>query len=79
MRVFSLLFLLSIFLCSQSGWSAMRLSQDGRGEVLIFPFYSALDDDRTLITISNSTGYVKGVSVNVREGLIGGEALGWHV
>ena len=57
----------------------MRLSQDGRGEALIFPFYSALDDDRTLITITNSTGYVKGVTVKVREGLNGAQALGWHV
>ena len=66
-------------LSSQYAWGAMHISRDGRAEVLIFPFYSALGSDNTALTISNSTGYVKAVKVTVREGLNGQPGLQWFV
>lgn len=59
--------------------SAMHLSKDGEGEVLIFPFYSALGDDFTELKVTNSSGFVKAVKVRVREGLRGDVGLDWHV
>ena len=79
MKTVAQLLALSTALSAQSSWGAMRLSQDGQGEVLIYPFYSALGDDVTELTVSNNSGLVKGLAVKVREGLRGDVGLAWNV
>ena len=58
---------------------ALRLSNTGKGEVLIFPYYSAYNSERTEITVTNSSSYVKAAHIVVREGLRGENVLNWIV
>ncbi len=47
---------------------AVHLSQDGTGQVLLFPFYAVDEGFQNLLTIVNTTDEVKAVSVRFREG-----------
>ena len=69
--------LLAIFAMPSIG--ALRISDTGQGEVLIFPYYSAYNLERTEITVTNSSSYVKAAHVVVREGLRGENVLNWIV
>ena len=79
MKIVARLLALFISVSAQSSWGVMRLSQDQQGEVLIYPFYSALSGDFTELKVSNTSGFVKGVKVKVREGLRGDVGLAWNV
>ncbi len=76
--IFSALARATLFCClAHPTHAAMRISPIGEGEVLLVPYYSAIEGDVTLITINNPTDYVKAVGISVREGLAGREGLGW--
>jgi len=76
--IFSALARTALFCClAHPTHAAMRISPTGEGEVLLVPYYSAIEGDVTLITINNPTDYVKAVGISVREGLAGREGLGW--
>jgi hypothetical protein len=47
---------------------AVRLSNDGRGEVLLFPYYTVNSGNQTLISIVNSTDRGKATRLFFREG-----------
>lgn len=46
----------------------MHLANDGRGEVLIFPYYTSDGGNQTLLSVVNSTSRGKAVKVRFREG-----------
>lgn len=75
-RIFALVFLCS---CSLQAMAQMRLSEDGTGEVLIFPFYSAASGEESSFVIRNHTDHAKGVYLRFREGLAGAEVLSFNV
>lgn len=79
MKVVAQLLALFIAVSIESSWGAMHLTQSGEGEVLIFPLYSAFGSDTTEVSITNPTGVVKAVRVNVREGLNGQLGLNWNL
>lgn len=57
--------------------AAMRIAQSG--EVLFYPYYAAGEGYETSISITNTTGMVKGIKVAIREGLRGSEVLTWNL
>ena len=57
--------------------AAMRIAQSG--EVLLFPYYAAGEGYESSVSITNTTGMVKGIRVTIREGLRGSEVLGWNL
>ena len=67
------------FLAAGAADSAMHLSDDGEGEVLIFPFYTSAGADTSNFEIVNNTGYVKAVKLRFRDGLGAADVLGYHV
>ena len=58
---------------------AVNLSQDGTGEVLIFPFYTVQGTEETLLSIVNTTAISKAVKVRFREGMNSAEVLDFNV
>lgn len=75
---FSLFVLCSVFLAD--GTSAqMRVAESGRGEVLIFPFYSATQSNKTEFTIRNHKDHAKAVALRFREGRAGAEVLSFYL
>ena len=57
----------------------MRLSGDGKGEVLIFPFYSAASGEESNFVIRNHTDDAKALYLRFREGLGGSEVLAFNL
>ena len=57
----------------------MKLNEADQGEVLLFPLYTAEARATTEFYVTNSTDFVKGVRISVREGMRGAEALSWNV
>jgi hypothetical protein len=58
---------------------AVMLSTDGRGQVLISPYYTVNNDLNTLVTITNNTIDVKAVKINIRESLGGYVVASYNV
>jgi hypothetical protein len=48
--------------------AVMHLASDGRGEVLVFPYYTSDGGNQTLLSVVNSTSRGKAVKVRFREG-----------
>ena len=57
----------------------MQLSEDGRGEVLIFPFYSAASGEETSFVIHNHESHAKALYLRFREGLSGAQVLSFNL
>jgi hypothetical protein len=48
---------------------AVHVSTDGTGQALLFPYYSAANNNNTFITLTNTTDQAKAVKVRFREGV----------
>ena len=70
---------LFVLLLSSQAFAQMRLSDDGQGEVLIFPFYSAASGEESSFIIRNHTSHAKALYLRFREGLSGAEVLSFNV
>jgi len=66
-------------LCTGTGNAAMFHSPEGRGQVLLFPYYTVNDNVQTLVSVVNSTGHGKAIAVRFREGSNSREVLGFHL
>ncbi len=62
-----------------AGVSAVELSHDGRGDVLIYPFYSAAGGNDTYISVANNTDQAKALRVRFREGMENQEVLSFNL
>lgn len=58
---------------------AVNLSDDGRGQVLIYPYYTAQNGNDTLFSIVNTTSEGKAVKVRVIEGMNSYEVLDFNL
>ena len=58
---------------------AVNLSQDGTGEVLIFPYYTTQGTEETLMSIVNTTAVSKAVKVRFREAMNSHEVLDFNL
>lgn len=58
---------------------AVNLSQDGTGEVLIFPYYTTNGGHKTLLSVVNTTEETKAVKVRFREGMNSREVLDFNL
>ena len=58
---------------------AVNLSQDGTGEVLLFPYYTVQNGEETLVSIVNTTDYTKAVKVRFREAYNSREVLDFNL
>ena len=62
----------SLFVLSVLAWvsqvQAVSLSQNGRGQVLIHPYYTARGGNDTLFSVANTTAAGKAVRIRFREG-----------
>lgn len=73
---------LLILLCCLSALSqaqAVNLSKNGKGEVLIFPYYSVNNDLNTIYQITNTTADAKAIKIRFLEGEGGLEVLNFNV
>ncbi|MEJ2612594.1 MAG: hypothetical protein P8179_21675, partial [Candidatus Thiodiazotropha sp.] len=53
---------------------AVNLSQNGIGQVLLYPYYNVNEGNSTFISVTNTTNRVKAVKVRFREA-VGGESV----
>lgn len=58
---------------------AVYLSEDGRGEVLLYPYYSAQNGNDTLFSVVNTTAVGKAVKVRIIEGMNSYEVLDFNL
>jgi len=58
---------------------AVHLSDNGMGQVLIFPYYTVNDGNNTLITITNTTSAAKAIRVRFREKANAKEVFAFNV
>ncbi len=58
---------------------AVNLSNNGLGEVLIYPYYTVNNDFNTLYTVINTTADTKAIRIRFLEGHNGAEALDFNV
>ena len=58
---------------------AVNVNSDGLGQVLLFPFYSAVENNDTYINIVNTTDQVKAVKVRFVEGMNSKEVLDFNL
>jgi hypothetical protein len=58
---------------------AVHLSADGTGEVLIFPYYTVENGNKTLLSVVNTTNRIKAVKVRFREGMNSREVLDFNL
>lgn len=61
------------------GASAVELSHDGRGDVLLYPFYSVEGGNDTYISVANNTDKPKALRVRFREGVENAEVLAFNL
>lgn len=66
-------------LAMSPGAHAIHLSTDGRGQVLIYPYYTVNGGNATLISVVNTTEEVKAVQVRFRESMNGQEVLQFNL
>jgi hypothetical protein len=59
--------------------SALHLSEDGRGQVLIYPYYSSQNGNGTIFTVVNTTNATKAVKVRFLEGKNSREVLDFNL
>jgi len=59
--------------------SAVHISPNGTGQVLIFPYYTVRNGFNTLINIANTQDNTKLLKVRFRESLNGREVMSFHV
>lgn len=59
--------------------SAVELSHDGRGDVLLYPFYSAEGGNDTYISVANNTDHPKALRVRFRQGVDNAEVLSFNL
>ena len=71
--------ILALVLTASDAQSQMRLSENGRGEVLLFPFYSAASGEETSFVIQNHESHAKALYLRFREGLSGAEVLAFNL
>ena len=74
----------SLVVASVMGFTAsaaaqMKLSTDGTGDVLIFPYYSVSGGEWTEFAIHNGSDHSKALGLRVREGLGGYETLSFYI
>ena len=58
---------------------AVYLSEDGRGQVLLYPYYSAQNGNDTLFSVVNTTAAGKAVKVRIIEGMNSYEVLDFNL
>lgn len=58
---------------------AIHLSTDGRGQVLIYPYYTVNGGNATLLSVVNTTEDVKAVKVRFREAMNGQQVLDFNL
>ena len=58
---------------------AVNMSQDGTGEVLIFPYYTTQGSEETLISIVNTTAETKAIKVRFLEAMNSAEVLDFNL
>lgn len=58
---------------------AVSVNEHGLGQVLLFPFYTAVSGNDTYINVANKTDQVKAVKVRFREGMNGQVVLDFNV
>jgi len=58
---------------------AMHLAADGRGSVLIYPYYTVDGGNQTILSVVNTTGDGKAIAVRFREGSNARAALGFNL
>jgi hypothetical protein len=71
-------FLLSLLLFTTQSFSVL-INHKGLGEALIIPYYSVNNNLNFLATITNTTGQIKAIKINFREGQHGYAALSYNV
>ena len=59
--------------------AGMMVSEQGLGQVLLFPYYTVKNGINTLISIVNTTDEVKAVKIRFNEGTNGRETLGFNI
>lgn len=62
-----------------SAQAEMHINPNGLGEALIYPFYSAVDGNDTLVSIVNTTGLTKAVKVRFIEALNSQEVFDFNL
>ena len=68
-----------VLTCASTSHAAMRLSTNGMGQVLLFPYYTVQGGQSTLVTLVNTTDRAKVLDVRFNEALNGSMALGARV
>jgi hypothetical protein len=58
---------------------AVNLGTDGHGEVLFFPYYTVQGDEKTLLTVVNTTDVAKAVKIRFREAENSREVLDFNI
>ena len=58
---------------------AVNLSENGTGQVLLFPYYTAQGNEETLLTVVNTTGNGKVVKIRFREAYNSREVLDFNI
>ncbi|HRD74043.1 MAG TPA: hypothetical protein PK216_13605, partial [Aquimonas sp.] len=66
-------------LAMSPGARAIHLSTDGRGQVLIYPYYTVNGGNATLLSVVNTTEEAKAVKVRFRESMNGQEVLQFNL
>ena len=74
----------SLVVASVMGFTAsvaaqMKVSTDGTGDALIFPYYSVSGGQWTEFAIHNGADHSKALGLRVREGLGGNDAIDFHI
>ena len=64
---------------ASSAQAQMYLNNDGTGEMLVFPFYSAENGNTTNVSVVNTTAVAKAVKVRIIEGENSQEVLDFNV
>ena len=68
-----------LLLAIASQTHAVQISQQGSGDVLIYPHYTVNNDLNTLYSVVNTTSDTKAIRINFREGDIGLTVLSFNV
>ena len=64
---------------ASSAQAQMFINNEGTGEILVFPYYSAENGNTTNVNIANTTGNAKAVKVRIIEGENSQEVLDFNV
>jgi hypothetical protein len=81
-RMHLIAILLAAGLSVAAAWpaaAALRVSDDGSGQILLYPYYGVDAGNSTLISISNPTTHTKALAVRVREGRNGRGVMAFNL